>query len=62
MMENDLREMVPVHTSEFVWHFFWAVNGQYLLISHRISIVWRCFGGWYSGYMSTQILKDMLRA
>ena len=22
MMENDLREMVPVHTSEFVWRFF----------------------------------------
>ena len=58
--ENDLREMVPVHTSEFVWRFFWGVNGQYLLISHRISIVWRCFWGWYSGYMSTQLLKDML--
>ena len=39
---------------------FLGVNGQYLLISRRISIVWRCFWGWYSGYMSTQILKDML--
>ena len=41
MMENDLREMVPVHTSVFVWRFFggqWSISLDFSQNQHCLEM------------------------